>query len=109
MFLEKRDAEIAKIVWDYFDAVREHWSKSWKEVDQPGNILPRTNGFRAFMRLLPEAYNSIIVSKKTPNKKEFFTFLNRIKIEDGTFISDKYKPGTSGESSLTDELFSFIK
>jgi len=109
MFLQKHDAEIAKIVWDYFDAVREHWPISWGEIDQPGNILPRTNGFRAFMRLLPEAYNSITDAEKSPNKREFFIFLKKIKIEDGTFISDKYKPGTSGESSLADELFSFMK
>ncbi len=109
MFLEQHDAEIAKIIWDYFDAVREHWPRSWNDIDQPGNILPRTNGFRAFIRLLPEAYNSILQSKKVPNKKEFYSFLNKIKMEDGTFISDKYKPGTSGESSLADELFSFIK
>jgi hypothetical protein len=61
------------------------------------------------MRLLPEAYNPIVDAGRVPDEKKFLDFLARIQIEDGTFISDKYKPGTSGESSLTDELFGFIK
>jgi len=107
-FLDGRDAEIAKIIWDYFDSIKERWPNSWDDLDTPGNILPRTNGFRAFMRLLPDVFNSLRDTNKIPSKNEFSSFFSGVNIEDGTFTSEKYKPGTSGEKSLFDELRSYI-
>ena len=56
MFIDERDAEIAKLVWNYFDAVRQRWPDAWGSVEERGNMLPRTNGFRAFMRFFSLVY-----------------------------------------------------
>ena len=41
MFIEERDAEIAKNMWNYFKAVEEKWNAAWGGK-QPGVILNRT-------------------------------------------------------------------
>src|SRR5579871_3579077 len=53
MWVAKRDADIARVLMEYFSAVAERWPQSWKGRER-GNILPRTNGFRAFMRFRSE-------------------------------------------------------
>jgi len=45
-FIEGDDLKILDVVWNYFDAVRSRWPDAWHVVER-GNILNRTNGFRA--------------------------------------------------------------
>ncbi|HEX4638685.1 MAG TPA: DGQHR domain-containing protein [Chthoniobacterales bacterium] len=49
-FIDEKDAEIAKCLWNYFDAVRLRWPTAWN-TDARGVILPRTTGFAALMRV----------------------------------------------------------
>jgi hypothetical protein len=100
MFLDKMDAEIAKVIWNYFSAVEERWPNSWKKTEIIGNILPRTNGFRALMRLLPALYNRLNGTGNLPQKKDFLTLLQKINLKDGDFTSDNFLPGSSGEGTL---------
>jgi len=96
-FSEERDAEIAKILWNYFDAVSMRWPKAWNTVER-GQVLSRTTGFAALMRLLPS------VMKKTqadfPSTDMFLQILQKISIQEGEFTSDRFKPGSSGESEM---------
>jgi DGQHR domain-containing protein len=78
LFVAQRDAEIAKILWNYFDAVRRRWPQSWNIV-QTGNILNRTTGFGALMRFLRPAYLSIATSATVPKTESFYSiFVHKI-------------------------------
>jgi hypothetical protein len=103
MFLEKRDAEIAKTVWDYFKAVELRWPEAWPHVTQ-GNILNRTTGFAALMRFLRDAYLSLGGQGETISVDQFEEIFKKMDILDNEFNSQRYKTGTGGEAKLYKDL-----
>lgn len=104
MFDAKMDAQIAKVLWNYFDAVRQKWPTSWADVPRRGNMLPRTNGFRALMRFLPTAYLYIGGPPSLPSVEEFSRVFAPISLTDEDFNTDRYIPGSTGERALLDDL-----
>jgi DGQHR domain-containing protein len=100
LFIEEADVKIAEIVSNYFDAVREKWPDAWNERGR-GMILNRTNGFRALMRFLRDAYLSIAAPGDVPSKGKFFdrVFLS-IPLVSNDFKTENFPPGTSGEARL---------
>jgi DGQHR domain-containing protein len=108
MFIDEKDLEIASIIWNYFDAVKEKWSTAWEGMGR-GNILNKTNGFKAFMRFLRPAYLFLKKPGDVPSKKEFLEIFERIDLKDAEFTIDKFKPGSTGESELYRTLISKSK
>lgn len=102
-FIEEKDAEIAKIVWNYFKAVEERWSTAWKDFDK-GMILARTTGFAALVRVLPEIINAQPVINGVYRKEEFLNFLQKSTLKDRELTSDNFKPGSAGEGELVRRL-----
>lgn len=100
MFIDQKDAEIAHVVWDYFDAVKKRWPQAWSGIETVGNILPRTNGFKAFMRFLPEAYTKIGAHEKPSSTDAFYNLFTQFRLRDGDFNVDNFKPGAQGENDL---------
>lgn len=101
MMIEERDDDIAVIIFNYFSAVKRRWSEAWDNFGQ-GNILNRTNGFRALMRLLRPIYLHLVAPGEIPTIEQFSSVFDKISIND--FSSDTYKPGSSGESLLYNTL-----
>ena len=101
MMIDEKDNDIAVIVFNYFSAVRNRWPDVWDNLGQ-GNILIRTNGFRALMRLLRPVYLYLVAPGQVPTIEQFSTVFN--KITTNNFSSDIYKPGSSGESLLYNTL-----
>ena len=99
MFIEKRDAEIAKILFNYFDVVKQKWSSSWSAEEQ-SIILSRSTGFVALMRFLRDVYVSFQKPGEIISKREFKTIFEAISLEDENFTTDKYKPGGGGQTAL---------
>ncbi len=99
MFLDEREMEIADVLWNLFDAVRERWPDAWLSMGR-GNMLNKTNGFKAFMRFLGPAYLYITGPGGVPSKDQFRSLLDRTALQDKDFNIDRFKPGTSGESEL---------
>ena len=103
LFVEDRDLEIVAVLFDYFNSIRERWPIAWSNQHR-GNMLNRTNGFRAFMRL----YSHLCEASGTDTgvvPKAFMTeFLKRVRLDDKDFNTDDFKPGSSGESSLLNVL-----
>lgn len=99
MFLDEKELEIADVIWNLFDAVREQWPTAWDSKGR-GNMLNKTNGFKAFMRFLGPAYLYLTGPGGVPTKGEFLTLLERVSLKDPDFNVDRFKPGTSGESEL---------
>jgi len=102
-FVDEKDAEIAKIIWNYFAAVRERWPDAWQNFDK-GMILAKTTGFAALLRILPEIINNLGAHSGVYSKDEFLQFFKKSKLKDGEFTSDTFKPGSSGEGELVRRL-----
>ncbi|MGM3274332.1 DGQHR domain-containing protein [Ralstonia sp. 24A2] len=105
LFVEERDLDIALILFNYFCAVRNKWPQSWESLGK-GNILNKTNGFRALMRFMRVAYLSFNQRGVVPTVEMFDRIFARIDLADGSFTVEEYKPGTSGESELYKALIS---
>lgn len=103
MMIDKRDLEIADVLWNYFDAARSKWPTAWNSTGS-GLILNRTNGFRGLMRFLRNAYLHLVGPGGVPTSAQFATVFNRIQMADADFNTDNFKPGTSGEVALYNAL-----
>lgn len=105
LFLKEADFEIADIVWNYFEAVRRRWPTAWTSTGR-GNILPRTNGYRALMRLLRFAYRYHTEGSDVVSVDDFYSLFEKVRREDSHFTVENFDPGSSGETKLFGELFS---
>lgn len=106
LYIDEKDTEIAKIVWAYFAAIQQKWPNAWESRGK-GNIIKRTNGFKAFMKFLRPAYLSLTGHERVGDfvsKSEFSKIFENIKIDEADFSSDVFPPGTSGESRLLKKL-----
>lgn len=103
MFVNGQDAEIAKVIYDYFMAVKLRWPCAWDE-STPGNILNRTTGFTALMRFLREIYNHLYKDGQIVTKDTFYKILQEIDLEEGDFTATKYLPGSTGQNVLFNDL-----
>ena len=106
-FIEDKDAEIARIVWNYFKAVEEKWPDAWNDFNR-GQILSRTTGFAALLRLLPLILNDVDDDTSIPKQSLFFKYIDYSSLSDEDFTSDKFLPGSSGEGELLKSLKSDI-
>ena len=98
-FVEERDVQIVEVLFNYFNSIKATWPIAWSNPDR-GNMLNRTNGFRAFMRLYSHLCR--ISNTRTGAVPSAFIeeFLTKVKLEDRDFNTENFKPGTSGESTL---------
>lgn len=108
LFREEKETEITRTLLEYFGAVRMRWSDAWNHPSR-GDILPRTNGYKAFMRFLAHVLAYLRRRGRQPSRSEFLAILNEIKLEDKDFNSEQFKPGTSGESALFNRLLEDTK
>ena len=98
MFLGDRDAEIARVMSNYFGAVAERWPEAW-EGKRPGYVLNRTTGYRALMRFLPLPFLMFGYDAIVP-KSEFRAVFEKVKLHDDDFTPERFKPGSSGQGEL---------
>jgi DGQHR domain-containing protein len=103
LFIQKRDNDIALILFNYFTAIKETWSEAWAGRDVEGNILPRSNAFKAFMRFLKKVYLELVTPGSIgaiPSIDQFRSVFSVIKATDDDFTSGNFKPGSGGESAF---------
>jgi DGQHR domain-containing protein len=103
LFIEDKDLSIARIVGNYFDAVRERWEDAWNFRGE-GRMLNKTNGFRALMRILPRAYLYFARPGDVVSKEKFEELFRRVDVGNDYFSVERFKPGSSGEKDLADFL-----
>jgi DGQHR domain-containing protein len=109
LFIEERDDVIVNILWQYFDSVRRRWPAAWSN-EQQGQIIKRTNGFRAFMNVLGDAYFALDGSDRhQPKAADYLEIWKWSNIEDANFSSETFLPGSSGEKKLTERLDSAVR
>jgi DGQHR domain-containing protein len=103
MFVQGRDMDIARSVHSFFRAVREKWPEAWDSFGS-GNVLNKTNGFRALMRLLRVFYLYRYGANEIINADDVSETLAKSNLTDQQFTTEFYKPGTSGETQLFKDL-----
>jgi len=99
MFLDERDLDISRVVYNYFLAASLRWSKAWTS-EARGQMLSKTNGFRALMRLLRPLYLHIAAPGEVPEVSQFEKMFSRSKLDDSDFNTEEFKPGSSGETAM---------
>ncbi len=105
LFMAKRDSEIAKNISEYFKTVSNRWPDDWQSTKK-GNILPRTNGFHAFMRLFKLIYLELVEESGSTifDETDYAKYINKVEIEAGNFTTDAFPPGSSGAKQLFDVM-----
>lgn len=108
MFIERRDLDIADIIFNYFSAVRARWPAAW-QAGGNGAVLNKTNGFKALMRLLRPVYLNLADPGAVVSTDQFAPMFAHVKLTDSEFTTERYKPGTSGETLLYYDLVTAMK
>ena len=101
MFIADKEVDIAEILYNYFSAIEKKWPESWGAIDKTGNLLPRSNAFKAFMIYLREdVYPGLVGDDfgRIPNTKEFTSSLAHIDLKDEDFTIRNFAPGSGGQS-----------
>ena len=103
LFIGGKEIDIAEIVFNYFSAVKKKWPSAWDATNRSGNLLPRSNSFKALMKYLKEdAYPTIVGSSygRIPTVSEFMPQLKRATLDDRDFTSRVFVPGSGGQSTF---------
>ena len=102
LFVDGNEEDITRILLSYFCAVRDRWPTSWEQINRQGNMLPKTNGFRALMRFLKPTYLKIVDNNigSVPQQEKFADILSKVQLRDNDFNVETFPAGTSGESGL---------
>lgn len=99
IFVQGRDLDIAKVFFNYFNAIKRRWPKAWDSRAQ-GMMLNRTNGIRAFLRHFGSVYGNVAAPGNVPSVDKFHAELEKVDITDQQFSTKYFAPGTSGEAKL---------
>ena len=103
LFLQEKDNDIALVIFNYFKAIQKRWPQAWAEVGREGNILPKSNAFKAFMRFLRDAYLHIVGENaigRIPSVDEFKNLFDEYQITDNDFTTGTFSPGSGGEAAF---------
>lgn len=103
LFVDDNDVMIGKIYEQYFLAVKERWPEAWSSLGV-GNILPRTNGYRALAAVFGKVYRQITAPGQYAPKSAFLRFFEKVRLEWDYFTVENFKPGSSGEAKLKNSL-----
>jgi DGQHR domain-containing protein len=101
LFIRSKEIDITEILYNYFKAIESKWPTSWNDKDKTGNLLPRSNAFKAFMIYLREdIYPELDPTGEgyVPTVQEFDQFFSHIELKDEDFTIRNFAPGSGGQS-----------
>lgn len=101
MFIADKEVDMAEILYNYFSAIQDKWPQSWSAIDRTGNLLPRSNAFKAFMIYLREdVYPELAKGDYgcVPSTKDFAKSFDHIDLSDEDFTIRNFAPGSGGQS-----------
>lgn len=104
-FIKEEDVKIAKVIWNYFEAIKRKWPIAWGNLDF---ILTKSTGVIAFMRFLKDLVE-LLGMEKIITVEDFVGLLNKIEINDTELVNNVYQSGGVGQSALYKALISSIK
>lgn len=104
LFIEQKDVDIAEILLNYFEAVRRKWPNSWGDLTTTGNLLPKSNAFKALMKFLREDVYLKVTSEdeigRVPSPEEFSPFFEELELSDSDFTTKNFSPGSGGQATF---------
>jgi DGQHR domain-containing protein len=103
LFVDGKEVDITEILYNYFLAIEKKWPASWKDTDRVGNLLPRSNAFKAFMVYLREDVYPILVKHdygRIPAVSEFYAAIDHIQLQDDDFTTRNFAPGSGGQATF---------
>lgn len=103
LFIQERDLDIAEILFNYFSAVKKKWPRSWADVKTSGNLLPKSNAFKALMKYLLQHVYVDIVNEDfglIPTVGQFYKYLRNLDVTDEDFTTANFVPGSGGQSTF---------
>lgn len=103
MFIKERDLDIAELINNYFEAIKQRWPEAW-EFRGEGLILNRTNGFRALMRLFRDVYLYLGSPGDIVSSNKFLEMFRRSTLADKQISRENFPPGSSGEGAFLKAL-----
>lgn len=103
LFIRGEDITIGRIIQNYFDAVRMTWPTAWDDFSE-GAMLNKTNGFRALMSIFGRVYIHVTAPGQMVPAARFAEVFRLSSLKDRDFNTEQYKPGTSGEAKLRNDL-----
>lgn len=102
LFIAGKDVDIAKIIYNYFLAVKKKWPESWEATGVTGNLLPKSNAFKALMVYLKDdVYVNCVGLEnigKVPTIDDFYKYFEGIELTDKDFTTRNFAPGSGGQS-----------
>jgi DGQHR domain-containing protein len=101
-FINGKDELILFALWNYFKAISNRWAKAWN-INEKGNILNKSTGLVALMRLYRDVYSHFGSNIETP-QKEYLKLFEGVNLKDDDFNPINYLPGSSGQSKLYRDL-----
>jgi DGQHR domain-containing protein len=108
LFIEEKEILIARIIWNYFEAVKLKWPIAWQIV-APEMILNKSTGFLALMKFFRDAYVSFNKIGEEVTLNEFGVVFDQVDLKDVDFNRTNYLPGTAGQAKLYSELLAKSK
>jgi DGQHR domain-containing protein len=99
-FIDKEEAKIAKLIWNYFKSVENKWAKAWGNSNY---ILTKSTGIIALSRFLKDIVIHLGVGEII-STEEFDAIFKKVKVLDDDFTNDKYRSGGVGQSDLYKRL-----
>lgn len=107
LWIKERDTEIARILFEYFLAVKDRWPAAWDSREK-GAMLARTNGFRAFSKFFKLVYLRERPELDSDNpvvpRAKYSKYFAKVNLDDDSFNSTNFLPGTGGETALFNQL-----
>lgn len=100
-FIQGKEAEIAKVIWNYFTAVKDRWPEAWNN----NSILVKSTGLIAFMKFLGPVMNKLGI-ETIPKTDQFYEIINKVQLKDEDFNTKQFIPGAKGQSDLFKKLVS---
>ncbi len=100
LFISEEDALIAKIIWEYFDAIKERWPEAWDASARTERLLNKSTGFVALMDLFKDVYVQIGKIGQLVTKSEYTEYFNKSSLKDEDFTKTTFIPGSGGQSKL---------
>lgn len=107
-FTDQKDEFIVLNLMNYFNAVSERWPQAWHNKED-GNILNKSTGFLALMRLYKDIVNHINNYEGIISQQQFFSFFTRIDMSESSFNRMDFVPGSSGQSLLYHTMRSYLQ
>lgn len=107
-FIAQKDEFILMNLMNYFNAVSERWPQAWR-IKGEGNILNKSTGFLALMRLYKDIVNHIKDYENVISQQQFYSYFSRIDMNERSFNRVDFVPGSSGQSMLYHKMRSYIQ